>query len=146
MAWWRRLAVRHRRRGAPLTGRRQGGVDHPPGLVDDPLQVLLAEEALRVDLVDVLGAGRPGGEPAVLGGDLHPADRGAVAWRGGEHAGDRLAGELGGGDVLGRQLAERRLLLGRGRRVDAPVGGAAETAAELPVAVAGVAAATSGHL
>ena len=51
------------------------------GLVEDPLEALLAVEALRVDLVDVLGPGRPRGEPAVLGDDLQAADRRAVAGR-----------------------------------------------------------------
>ena len=36
-------------------------------------------EALGVDLVDVLGARRPGGEPAVGRRHLQPADGGAVA-------------------------------------------------------------------
>ena len=38
-------------------------------------------EALRVDLVDVLGAGGPGGEPAVGSHYLEAADRFAVTWR-----------------------------------------------------------------
>ena len=50
-------------------------------------------KALRIDLVDVLGAGGPGREPAVVGHDLQAADRGAVTWGGGQFGGDRLAGE-----------------------------------------------------
>jgi hypothetical protein len=38
-------------------------------------EVLGAAERLGVDLVDVLGARRPGREPRVLGGHLEPADR-----------------------------------------------------------------------
>ncbi len=48
---------------------------------EDRVQVIDALEALGVDLVDVLGAGRARGEPAVLGHDLQPADRRPVAGR-----------------------------------------------------------------
>src|SRR5688500_7112612 len=47
----------------------------------DHLQVLGTGEALRVDLVDVLGTGRPRGEPARLRGHLEPAERGSVTRR-----------------------------------------------------------------
>src|SRR5947208_3833234 len=43
--------------------------------------MLAADERLGVDLVHVLGARRPGGEPAVRRRDLEPADRSAVAGR-----------------------------------------------------------------
>ncbi len=36
------------------------------GFGDDGVQVVLVAEALGVDLVDVLGAGGPRGEPAAL--------------------------------------------------------------------------------
>src|SRR4051794_25967590 len=65
-------------------------------LLDDPLEVLLAAEGLRVDLVDVLGPGGARREPAALGDDLQPADLGVVAGRAGEHVADRLARELVG--------------------------------------------------
>src|SRR5258707_945080 len=41
-------------------------------------QMRFAAETLRVDLVDVLGARGPRGEPAVVGGDLDAAERLAV--------------------------------------------------------------------
>ena len=44
-------------------------------LLDDPLEMVVAEEALGVDLVDVLGPRRSCREPAVVGHDLEPADR-----------------------------------------------------------------------
>ena len=99
----------------------QGGGDHLAGLVLDLGQVLGAAERLGVDLVDVLGARRPGGEPGVLGGHLEPADLGAVAGRRGELGGDRLAGQLGRGDVVGRERGQLGLLLAVGRGVDARV-------------------------
>ena len=49
-------------------------------------QVILAAETLGIDLVDVFGAGRARGKPAVLGDDLDAADRRIVAGRAREHA------------------------------------------------------------
>ena len=57
-------------------------------------EVLLAAEALRVQLGHVLRARRPGGEPAPRAVvDLEPADRRAVARRGREDRRDRVAGQ-----------------------------------------------------
>src|SRR5438552_6524865 len=55
--------------------------------------MLAADERLGVDLVHVLGARRPGGEPAVRRRDLEPADRGAVAgrWTGASNEDSRAA-------------------------------------------------------
>src|SRR5947199_386888 len=55
--------------------------------------MLAADERLGVDLVHVLGARRPGGEPAVRRRDLEPADRGAVAvrWTGAGNEDSRAA-------------------------------------------------------
>ena len=75
---------------------RQCFVDQGLRVLDDAAQVVLALKALGIDLVDILGAGRAGGEPAVRGHHLQPADGRAVARRRGEHARDRLAGQLGG--------------------------------------------------
>ena len=74
----------------------EGGGDDGAGLLLHLREVLGAAEGLGVDLVDVLGARRPGGEPGVLRDHLQPADRGVVAGRPGQLRGDRLAGELGG--------------------------------------------------
>ena len=82
------------------------------------LQVIGALEGLRVDLVDVLGAGRAGGEPGVLRDHLQPADGRSVAGRLGQLGGDGLPGQLGCGDVRRRQFAECSLLLPRGSGVD----------------------------
>src|ERR1700674_5385376 len=45
------------------------------------LKVIATGEALRVDFVDLFGAGGPGREPAALGDHLDAADRGTVARR-----------------------------------------------------------------
>jgi hypothetical protein len=47
----------------------------------DALQVVAAAKALGVNLVDLLGARWPRGEPASIGDHLHAADRIAVTWR-----------------------------------------------------------------
>ena len=75
-------------------------------------------EALRIDLIDVLGAGRPGREPAIIGHDLQPADRGAVTWGGSQFGCDRLAGESISGNRCGRQFLQPRLLIWGRWRID----------------------------
>ena len=55
-------------KGLNATG--QGLVHYLPGFGHDCLQVILVLEALRINLVYVLRAGRPGCEPAAGGHDL----------------------------------------------------------------------------
>ena len=100
--------------------------------------MLLAPEALGVDLVDVLGARGARGEPAVRGRDLEPPDRRVVSRRARELRDDRVAGQFRGGH-LGRGEPRERVALGlRGRGVDARVPGAAVLALQGAVALAGV--------
>jgi hypothetical protein len=84
--------------------------------------MVLAAEALGVDLVDLLGPRGTGGEPAVLRHHLEAADGGAIAGGVGELGEDRFADELGGGHLLGGQGLEDLLLLAAGGGVDAAVG------------------------
>src|ERR1700733_15792452 len=95
-------------------------VDDTLGLLEDLLEVLRALEALGIELVHVLGARRPGREPAAVGHDLDPAERRARRRRG-EDLGDRLTGKLGRGQALWREAPEHPLLLGGRRGVDAAV-------------------------
>src|SRR5262245_5950734 len=90
----------------------QGAGDPLLRFAHEGLEVALTSEALRVDLVDVLGAGRPGREPSAGGDHLEAADGCVVAGGAGELGGDRLAGQGRGLDVLRRELREARLLLG----------------------------------
>src|SRR5215469_4338800 len=92
----------------------------------DTGEMLGAQERLGVQLVDVLGPRRPGGEPARLGAHLDSAERLPVARRGGELAEHRLAAELGYVELLGGQSSQGRLHGGIGRGVDARVGRVAE--------------------
>src|SRR5215470_13506642 len=87
----------------------------------DAAQVLRVAEALRVDLVDLLGPRGARGEPAALGNHLQAADGLAVAGRTRQHLLDLLARQLGGAHALGRELGERRFLGRRRGRVDALV-------------------------
>jgi len=66
--------------------RGQGLAYHGLGLLQDTAKMFCAQEALRVDLVDVLGPGRPRSEPSVLRDHLQPADRRGVARRTRQHA------------------------------------------------------------
>src|SRR3569832_494921 len=54
------------------------------GLDLDAMQMIRAKEAFRIDLVDLLGAGRTRREPPVLDNHIEAANRRAVAWRLGE--------------------------------------------------------------
>src|SRR5918996_117750 len=108
------------------------------GFREDSLEVFLAQQALSVDLVDVLGPGGPRGEPAVLGDDLQPPDGGVAAWRRGEYLEDRLASQLIRLDLLRGQFLQHLLLLGRRRHVRAPVERAPEALGELPIQLAGI--------
>src|SRR5207237_750072 len=104
------------------SGAADRGGDDLPGLVLDGREVLGAAEGFGVELVDVLGAGRAGGEPAGAGDHLEPAEWRAVPRRGRQRRGDRLARELGRGDLPGGEPGQRLLLLPAGRGVDARVG------------------------
>ena len=68
-------------------------------------QVLAPAEAFCVKLVDLFCARGPRREPAALRRHLEAADRVPVAGRGGQHAGDGLAGELGRRDLARREPA-----------------------------------------
>src|SRR6185436_2016939 len=69
-------------RAAPASAARRAScdraIDDRLRLLQDPLQVVGADEALGVDLVDVFGARRPRRIPAALRDHLDAADRGAV--------------------------------------------------------------------
>src|SRR5215471_15358215 len=120
---------------------------------DDLLSLLLdagqlagSAERLGVQLVNVLGARRPGREPAGGGDDLEPAERLAVARRGGLPGQHRLPGQLVHADLVGREPGQGRLLLPAGRGVDPGVGGVAELGGERAVVPAGRAVGDRGDL
>ena len=88
--------------------------------------MILAAEALGIDLVDLLRARGPGGKPAVLGDHLDAAEGGAIAGGGGELGRDRIAGQRGEGELAGRERGQQLLLLGRGRGIDPLIEGLAQ--------------------
>src|SRR5262245_10823719 len=75
---------------SPIANR---AVDEPLGLVHERIEMRLTLEALRVDLVDVFGAGWPRREPSARGHDLQTADSGVVARSSRQLGGDWLARE-----------------------------------------------------
>src|SRR5690349_15310536 len=71
------------------------------GVLLNRLQVILVLEALRIDLVDVLGTRRSRGKPSRLGLDLDAAEGLIVARRPGPDRADRFTGELAEVELLG---------------------------------------------
>src|SRR5580692_11703916 len=74
--------------------------------------MLLAAEALGVDLVNFFRTRRPGCEPSVLSDYLHPTDRLAVSWSVSQDGLDLFASQSRTLDALFAQLAQNRFLLG----------------------------------
>ena len=83
--------------------------------------MLLAFEALGIELCDVLGARRARGEPAVLACDLEAANGRIVAWCARQLLQNRISGEFGFCDRVWRQDFQRRFLFWSGGCVDAGV-------------------------
>src|SRR5690554_5266287 len=128
------------------SGASQHGIHERPCFFLDPLEVLPSQEALRVDLVDVL---RPRGarrEPTVRRHDLQPSDGGAVAGGGRQLGQDGLSGELRGRDALGGQACELGLLRPARGCVESLVDRRAVARGELVVEHAGVLARARGDL
>ncbi len=84
----------------------------PPRLVHDGVEMGLVAKAFRVELVGVLRARGPDGEPAARRDDLEAADRLVQARRPGQLRCDRLAGELGRADRLGESARSRAFCSG----------------------------------
>ena len=76
----------------------QGVGDDLLGFVDDGVEVSLVAEALGVDLVDVLGAGRPGREPAAL--RRRPSSPPIAAWLAGARVSLATIGSPARSDAL----------------------------------------------
>src|SRR5260370_2722589 len=109
----RQARINHEKVKITRAGERKladGGGDDLARLFLNGGQVLGAAEGLGVQLVDVFGAGRAGGEPAGRGDGLGAADRGVVAGGAGEPGGELLAGQVTGGHLGGGQARQRRLL------------------------------------
>jgi hypothetical protein len=83
------------------SGTEDGG-DHLAGFLLNLLQVIGTAETFGVNFVDVFGAGRPGGEPAVFGDHLQASNGIAIARRLGKNLLNFFSGEFGDGDVRGR--------------------------------------------
>src|SRR5688500_2124143 len=128
------------------SSRREGVGDDLARLVLDAAQVVGALEALRVKLVDVLGARGSGGEPTVLGHHLESADGRAIARRRRETRRDGLPRELRRAHALRCEPRQHALLLWRRGCVDALVRGGSEALGEGGVELARVAPRHGGDL
>src|SRR5665213_1090243 len=110
-----RRAGRGRRSSASALERT---VDRGLRLALDLPEMILAAETFRVDLVDLLGARGPCGEPAVVGDHLDAAEGLPVAGRRRERGADRLAGEFLERELFAGQRLQLVLLRHCGRRID----------------------------
>ena len=72
--------------------------------------MILAAEALGVNFVNLLGAGRTRREPAILRDHLDSADGVAVSGSRGENLLDLFAGDFGDADIGRRQFLQGGLL------------------------------------
>src|SRR5262245_56894600 len=71
------------------------------GFTQDRVQVVLILKTLRINFVDILGAGGAGGEPTAVGYYLGTPDRCAIPRGRREFGCDRLAGEVGSFNRVG---------------------------------------------
>ena len=96
---------------------RDGVIDDFLCLGQNALQFFGIAEALRVNFVDFLGAGRARGKPAAGRHHLDAADRCTVARCMAQYLFDLLAGQPLDLQLVRRQLGEPGLLCRRGRRL-----------------------------
>src|SRR3954452_20533597 len=85
-------------------------VDGRLSILLNPPQMSLIAKALRIDLVDVLGAGGSCGEPSVLSDDLDAAKRLAVAGGCRQRLPDRFAGQFPDPEFFRRERLQQGLL------------------------------------
>src|SRR5262245_42154868 len=106
---------------AASCGRPDCGVDERLGPAHQGVQVCRTPEAFRVDLVDILSAGRPGREPPARGDDLEAVDGRTIAACPRQLRDDWIAGERLVPDGVSRERLQARLLRHGGGRVDARI-------------------------
>src|SRR5271169_5056668 len=97
---------------------RQRGIDDDLRLAQDFAQVRFAAKTFGVNLVDILGAGGPCGEPAAGRTDLDAADGSIVSRRVSENLINAFTGQFGAANLRAIDLAELLFLFRRGARID----------------------------
>src|ERR1700687_5488540 len=85
-------------------------VDGALGFVLYLPQMGLAAKTLRIDLVDLFGAGRARRKPSAIGNDLDPAERLAVSGSRRQCRAHRLAGQFCHRELFARQRLQQILL------------------------------------
>jgi hypothetical protein len=98
------------RASRPRLGRRQCAIDELFSFLHDCIQMIFALEAFGVDLVNVLGAGRPRREPPAAGHDLETSNGRVISKRTSQSRRDGFAREPGFLHSLGRQRLQPWLL------------------------------------
>ena len=130
--------------GAALSGRLQRRVNDALRLLQDRAQMLLAAKTLAIDLVDILGTRRPGGEPAAGRDHLDAADGRIIARCAVQNALDLLPRQLRRVHLLRRELRQPLFLVGRCRGLN-PIGGRlAEALREIDIVLARIASRARG--
>ncbi len=87
--------LQNRDRKGVLTRQLQNRAHHGLSFFLDLFQVVGAAKTFGVNLVDIFGAGRTGGEPAAFGDHFDAADRIAIARRGGQNVLNFFARQFG---------------------------------------------------
>src|SRR4029450_13589572 len=92
--------------------------NHSSRVVLNATEVGEIAEALRIDLIDLFGAGWSRGEPPAVCHDFDAADRFAVSRRSRQNLAYWFAGQIPGWDGRGGKFCQSRFLLVSGRRID----------------------------
>src|SRR5690606_5521549 len=124
--------------GLKQSGCTKRGIHHSPRFLLNATKMIRSAEALRVDLVDLLRPGRPGGEPPIFGHDLQSPDGGVVRRSPGQNGLDGLACERLRPHISRSEVFGVLLLFTCGRRIDALVDGAAELLLESGIVLGGI--------
>src|SRR5215472_6306670 len=115
-------------------------------LAHDGMEMRCTLEALRVDLVDVLGARGSGRKPSVSCYDFQTPNGSLIAWGTGQLGGNRLACHFRLFHGVGRERRKFSLLRRSAGRVDARVVGGAELCRDFLVVLARVLASAGRNL
>src|ERR1051325_3086600 len=108
-------------------------------LFQNALKMVRTSEALRINLVDVLGPGRTRREPSVCCYNFQSSEGSAIPRCVGENSLDLFPGELFQPDLIRREPFKHLLLLRGGRSFDARVFRLSKVTCQLQMDLAGIA-------
>src|SRR4029453_1027968 len=103
-------------------------------------------EALRIDLIDLFGAGWSCSEPPAVRHDFDAADRFAISRRSRQNLSYWFAGQIAGWDGRGGKFCQSRFLLVCGRRIDPPLYRNTALSCRIRIDLTRIASGAGGHL